>query len=444
MTAEISILNKEAVAIAADSAVTFNDPYRRGQKIFTSANKIFALSKFVPVVIMFWGNATLMGVPWETIVKLYRIKIGKTRFNSLDKYCEDFISFLKTGYFIPEKEKQKYFLENIYKLFLSLKDDIENQWESFINDKGEISEKEALKIALNIIKYENKTWEKSPSFDKVPKNIKKTLSRKYGKILKKTKKNIFENLISKSRYISELLNNIAFNMFSKIHPYCEKAYESGMAITGFGDREIFPSINSYFIDGIIEKVLVYTKNKEKSHKITFDKTAAIIPFAQDEMVASFIEGIEPECYNNMLADFHEILLTYPEIILENIKKISDSEKITIINNLKKISKKLIDNYTKKLQHYRFVNNVVPILSVVNSLPKDELAAMAESLVNLTSFKRRVSMTSETVGGPIDVAVISKKDGLIWVKRKHYFSVDMNQHYFNYYKQDEKNDKKTSK
>jgi len=48
--------------------------------------------------------------------------------------------------------------------------------------------------------------------------------------------------------------------------------------------------------------------------------------------------------------------------------------------------------------------------------QDELAAMAESLVNLTSFKRKVSMEAETVGGTIDVAVISKGDGFIWIKR----------------------------
>ena len=67
------------------------------------------------------------------------------------------------------------------------------------------------------------------------------------------------------------------------------------------------------------------------------------------------------------------------------------------------------------------------------LPKDELAAMAESLVNLTVFKRKVSKTVETVGGPIDVAVISKGDGFIWVKRKHYFEAELNQHFFaNYY------------
>ena len=56
---------------------------------------------------------------------------------------------------------------------------------------------------------------------------------------------------------------------------------------------------------------------------------------------------------------------------------------------------------------------------------DELAAMAESLVTLTSFKRRISMEKETVGGPVDVAVISKGDGFIWIKRKHYFDPRLN-------------------
>jgi hypothetical protein len=39
---------------------------------------------------------------------------------------------------------------------------------------------------------------------------------------------------------------------------------------------------------------------------------------------------------------------------------------------------------------------------------------------------------ETVGGPIDVAVISKGDGLVWVKRKHYFPAELNQHFFSNY------------
>jgi len=41
---------------------------------------------------------------------------------------------------------------------------------------------------------------------------------------------------------------------------------------------------------------------------------------------------------------------------------------------------------------------------------------------------------ESVGGPVDVAVISKGDGFVWIKRKYYFDSDINKHFFDkYYK-----------
>ena len=44
---------------------------------------------------------------------------------------------------------------------------------------------------------------------------------------------------------------------------------------------------------------------------------------------------------------------------------------------------------------------------------------------------------ETVGGPVDVAVISKGDGFIWIKRKHYFKSEYNQSFMmNYFKNNE--------
>jgi hypothetical protein len=53
MTAEIAIVNKNAVALAADSAVTLRDPST--SKIYNTANKLFMLSKFEPVGIMIYG-----------------------------------------------------------------------------------------------------------------------------------------------------------------------------------------------------------------------------------------------------------------------------------------------------------------------------------------------------------------------------------------------------
>ena len=59
----------------------------------------------------------------------------------------------------------------------------------------------------------------------------------------------------------------------------------------------------------------------------------------------------------------------------------------------------------------------PISEALAHFSLSDLANMAETLVDLEYFRKRVSLSSETVGGPIDVAVISKGDGLVWIKRK---------------------------
>jgi hypothetical protein len=86
-------------------------------------------------------------------------------------------------------------------------------------------------------------------------------------------------------------------------------------------------------------------------------------------------------------------------------------------------------FVTQLKEWRVANHIMPLVDVIAVLPKEELAAMAESLVNLTCLKRKMSLNAETVGGPIDVLVISKGEGLIWIKRKHYFKKELNPHYF---------------
>ncbi len=59
MTAEVAVLNREAVAIAADSAVTLTSPERDEQKIYNTANKIFVLSEIEPLAVMIYGPTSL-------------------------------------------------------------------------------------------------------------------------------------------------------------------------------------------------------------------------------------------------------------------------------------------------------------------------------------------------------------------------------------------------
>ncbi len=106
----------------------------------------------------------------------------------------------------------------------------------------------------------------------------------------------------------------------------------------------------------------------------------------------------------------------------------------MLESLRSGGNEVFETYHSYLRAYIQHFHVAPILDAVSVLPIDELGAMAETLVNLTSFKRRVTLDAETVGGPIDVAVISKGDGLVWICRKHYFDPTLNHHFFaNYFR-----------
>ena len=90
-----------------------------------------------------------------------------------------------------------------------------------------------------------------------------------------------------------------------------------------------------------------------------------------------------------------------------------------------MGKEVYESMEEAVKEYQQTNYVEPLLGVVRSLPKEELADMAETLVNLTSFKRRVTRATESVGPPIDVAIITKGDGFVWMKRKNYVNAEIN-------------------
>ena len=80
MSAGICIMNKQAIALAADSAVTVGDH----AAIHNSANKLFSLSRVAPVGLIIYANASLMSVPVEIIVKEYKKQLADRSFQKLE------------------------------------------------------------------------------------------------------------------------------------------------------------------------------------------------------------------------------------------------------------------------------------------------------------------------------------------------------------------------
>ena len=202
-----------------------------------------------------------------------------------------------------------------------------------------------------------------------------------------------------------------------------------------GKKDIFPKICVFELEGLTSKILTIAEtNKEE---ISYENDAIIYPFAQRNVVATFIEGIDPSYKKMLLKDIEYIFDEYPKIILEIVKSYIDEKKFhEVLNNLQHVSQEKYLKYFQKIRQYEYENFIAPIIKIVRSLPKAELASLAETLIHLTSLKRKFSPDVETVGGPVDVLVLSKGDGLIWIKRKHYFEKDLNYRFFaNYFKEE---------
>ena len=99
MTAIVGVLNKQAVAVAADSAITIGS----GRKIYNTANKIFTLSKRHPVGVAIYGNARFnSSIPWEIVIKMYRDQLGDTTKPTIREYASDFFDFLEEVHFFVD------------------------------------------------------------------------------------------------------------------------------------------------------------------------------------------------------------------------------------------------------------------------------------------------------------------------------------------------------
>ncbi|HLM81523.1 MAG TPA: hypothetical protein VK302_12945 [Terriglobales bacterium] len=435
MTAEIAILNRNAVAMAADSAVTLQLP--GGQKIYNTVNKLFTLSKYRPVGVMVYGSADFMRIPWETIIKTYRAELYDKKYDDLAEYASDFINFFERENILFPEEVQSESASDYLRLgFFQLRRRIDAEVGRVIKNLGSIDEEQVETLVREKSADFLGELEKSenlPGFG--PDDLGRCAARCEGNI-RDAIQDVFEKLPIER--CSEQLQQAGSLILCK--KFTRRDY-SGIVIAGYGEKDVFPNLLSYECECVINNKLRYIEvNRVRIGTTGQTVIASVNPFAQREMVNRFMEGVDPK-YTEEIEKYVSALLTdgYPGKIAEALSgKISTELQDSLRKELTELGSKLAQDFADGLRSYRQSQFIMPVIDSVASLPKDELAAMAESLVNLTAFKRRMtSVETDTVALPIDVAVISKGDGFIWIKRKHYFEPAFNPHFFsNYYRKDE--------
>lgn len=418
MSAGICIMNKTAIALAADSAVTIG-PHLA---IHNSANKLFAISKIAPVGAIVYASAELMGIPIEIIVKQYKRKLELSTFPTLQEYVNSFLAFLteETTLFHFSANEKAY----ITQVYVDLLYGLNGDYQRLIKTKIDSVQRDLTAAELTAIQREATlaTCQFVNELDDIPGFCQSN----------------YIQAIYSADVEDYIQNNYPWVPNELFIPLCNAVYKIydkqffrngyvGIAFAGYGDSEIFPRMAHVHISGIINnQVRFYTKEVVE---IDETQTATITPLAQTDVMQTFLFGIN----DSFIADLGNEIPIQINACLESLDDTwfasgkKEDVRSALNSTTAQIIRQLISNAQTK---YLF-----PITNSVATLPIEELSLLAESMINITSLRRKVALDDNigTVGGPIDVAIISKSDGFIWLKRKHYFDQKYNpQYYYSHY------------
>ncbi len=429
MTAEIAIMNLEAVALAADSAVTASAG--GNQKIFSSQNKLFALSDVAPVGVLVYGGATFMSIPWETLIKEYRRKLGRKSFPRLSEYASHFCDFLVDD--ISKSVTVEHQAEYAGMLVRLVCEEIARLIQQRVSEQiagdavRRVEQVDSIVTTETINEYHLRAQEAvlvedAPDdfLERIQATIQGSRRGLYSEIFKQ---DLPSTEITKLNMITE---RAVGAMFADVATQ-SSGLTTGIVIAGFGQDDLFPSYSEIHVEGLVAGVL--KKRVAEGGSTGPDNRAMIVSFAQNDMIYQFMQGIAPQYKEYLHASLLSHLNHYTSSILENLEQYSDSERVALSERLEEIHPEIAQAFVDQIEEIGNLYHAQEIVDVVVMLPKDQLAEMAEALVSLTSLRRKVSLQDETVGGPTDVALITKGDGLVWLKRKHYFPPELNPTYF---------------
>jgi len=414
MTSEVLMLNKNAVVIAADSAVTTGrDPHPRYSK---AANKIFDLSLYGNVAVTIFAAAEIDRVPWELALKQFRQHDAtNTQRPKLDDYVGALVTYLECNpTLFPAALQSDLLKRRFFQAALFVLQRVGALFPDFINDSKTTAERvTAWANGFAVLAQELGGLTFAPPLTQpVHQSIlaqSAVLQAELGPDLANSKEYLQADVTQLTTLAIESLVKIPFEFLNY----------TGLVFAGYGADEIFPSFVHVEIYGHIGGTLLWKEINRYS--ITHDNDALILPFAQSSMIDRFTDGFDQslnlsislgskESFSGIISDLTASGIVIPSAVSDPILAQRHSD------------------FMAAWRHKNWEANFHPLRRVLNSLSVPEMGHLAASLLVLEELRERVTSPSESIGGPIDVAAITKAEGLVWLKRKHFFEPELNQRY----------------
>jgi len=412
MSAEIILLNKLGVAIAADSAITVG----KRAAIFNNAQKIFPFPENIPLAFLYFSSTELMGIPIDVIFRRYMesVQSRKLKLSTIRDYLQDLVQFVEknSDYFTFQAFEPRYlqmYFSDRYQEYLQKRKVVVEQQSQPLTEKNLIRETFlALKQEFASNNQYNKKLQTLPANDYLQKKINPLIKpflqvEAFGRDEKDD-----QSLQDDEATLLDYFSGFVIESFQWVSSY-EEIRKTSIYLAGYGHDALFPAYGGLNLFCTLKGKVIY--NEDDFGEVSQNKPGLYKTLAQDDAIESFLTGHNFES----LFQIGEDLTTYikQEIQTHIDKNPGDKTFLEKIQNL--ILKGVDDTLFNSDRRYRTEFEIRNSLSKMGLL---DLADYAENLINLQTIRRKYELSLEnqaTVGGPINVAIIDKYQGVRWYK-----------------------------
>lgn len=391
MTAEIIVMNRIAVAMAADSLVSIRRASSTAStatvKAYAGARKLVRLAPNAAVGVMFFDSPDFNGMPWEVIFA----EFARQQSGVLDHvrdYADAFLEFLadrSVGWTGPSDVRGV--LEDVLSGPVG---ELSDAWtaatrgitdeaarraalpacvDGWIDRRRRSVPDAAEPVALSKSQIERSAAQVRALVDRAAPAVWGSASRRPG---------------VRQKIVEQLLTDLA-----RISP--TEPDRAGLAFAGFGERQLLPSAHTYTVSGRLAGGIRVAG--PQSWELGPGRPAVVLPLAQDYMVQAFMAGVHPEIQASLNRMMHSLVSLIPGV---------DVEKMVLSLGRE------FEEQTDRLRQ--------PLLDGLAFLSARDVGRLAKMLIAVTAKRNEVALLPDTVGGPFDVALISRTDGFTWHTR----------------------------
>lgn len=421
MTAVIGLLNKRGAAIAADSAVTRGRDY----KFTKNGNKMIRMSDAVPISVMLTGNGAFCHTQWDIIVRHYRQHRGDVKHETVEAYVHDFFKYIADNHLFCDKEiPMRHIGESLDELFHYADNDVPFKLRQ-CDDNGRLKTPRGyLKAFLKVLSRYRKNWNRNGPCPQFKDYTIEQFHAYAGEMIngflqsKLHDDDCFFSGPFTQEIIDEMRDDFELTLMTRL---TSRVRDAQLVFTGYGDSQEYPSLVSATVfEGFDDRVNYYFSPKDVVC-ISDEHPVAICPFAQDDVVSSILDGIYPQFFDSVCRNRESLFSPFGGIFSFKVgEDVPDLDLMEFHGMLQEVNTSGLQDQFWKTACRQFSKKRKKWEKALENYDLQAMAALAHSLIDLTGFHRIIHFERESVGGPVDLAVITKNEGFTWLNRKSWY------------------------